>query len=160
MATLRRATVEDAQALTRLRGFMHEAMGDELSPEWQARCEGDFRRRIATDTFVAFLVEDEQTPVACGVGWLEEHLPSPYQLDARRGHISSMSTDPSYRSRGFGRMVLRALMEWFAEREIPRVDLRATPLGQALYESEGFQVLGGATMAWTRPGVRPGMRAG
>lgn len=160
MATLRRATVEDAQALTRLRGLMHEAMGDELTPEWRARCEGDLRRRLATEDFAAFLVEEDGRLVACGVGWLEEHLPSPYQLDARRGHISSMSTDPAYRSRGFGRMVLRALMDWFAEQGIPRVDLRATPSGRPLYESEGFHELGGATMAWTRPGVRPGMRAG
>jgi len=36
------------------------------------------------------------------------------------------------------------------------VDLRATPYGEPLYVSEGFKVLGGATMAWTRPGVRPG----
>jgi GNAT superfamily N-acetyltransferase len=159
VATLRRATVDDAQALTRLRGFMHQAMGDELTPEWEAQCVADFRRRLATDAFVAFVVEEDGQPVACGVGWLEEHMPSPYQLDARRGHVSSMSTDPAYRSKGYGRMVLRALMDWFAERDIPRVDLRATPFGQPLYESEGFRVLGGATMAWTKPGVRPGMRS-
>ena len=159
MATLRRATVDDAQALTRLRGVMHEAMGDELTAEWEAQCVADFRRRLATDTFVAFVVEDAGTVVSCGVGWLEEHLPSPYQLDARRGHISSMSTDPVHRSRGYGRMVMRALMGWFAEQDVPRVDLRATASGQPLYESEGFRVLGGATMAWTRPGVRPGMRS-
>jgi ribosomal protein S18 acetylase RimI-like enzyme len=139
---------------------MHQAMGAEPTPEWAARCEADFRRRLGTDDFVAYLVEEDGTAVACGVGWLEEHMPSPYQLDGRRGHVSSMSTDPAYRSRGFGRMVLRALMAWFADRDVPRVDLRATPFGQALYESEGFQVLGGASMAWTRPGVRPGMRAG
>ena len=158
MATLRRATPDDAEALTRLRGFMHEAMGDELSPEWEARCLADFRRRLDTDTFVAFLVEEDGVAVSGGVGWLEEHMPSPYQLDARRGHISSMSTDPAYRRRGFGRDVMRALMGWFAELDIPRVDLRATPYGQPLYEAEGFKVLGGATMAWTKPGVRPGMR--
>ena len=157
MATLRRATGDDAQALTRLRGLMHQAMGDDLTAEWQERCESDFRRRLATEDFVAFLVEEKGLPVACGVGWLEEHLPSPYQLDARRGHVSSMSTDPAYRSKGYGRMVLRALMDWFAEQEIPRVDLRATPYGQPLYESEGFRVLGGATMAWFAEGGRAGM---
>jgi ribosomal protein S18 acetylase RimI-like enzyme len=159
VATLRRATVDDAEALTRLRGFMHLAMGDTLTPEWQARCESDFRRRLASDDFVAFLIEDGGEPVACGVGWLEEHMPSPYQLDGRRGHISSMSTHPAHRSKGYGRQVMRALMGWFAERDIPRVDLRATPYGEPLYVSEGFTVLGGSTMAWTRPGVRPGMQS-
>ncbi len=157
MATLRRATPDDAEALTRLRGLMHAAMGDELTDEWQLRCESDFRRRLATSDFVAFVVEEDGMLVSCGVGWLEEHMPSPYQLDGRRGHISSMSTDPAYRSKGLGRQVMRALMDWFAEQGVPRVDLRATPYGQPLYESEGFRVLGGATMAWTSPGVRPGM---
>lgn len=159
MATLRRATADDAEALTRLRGFMHLAMGDTLTPEWEAQCTADFRRRLATEDFVAFVVEEDGALVSCGVGWLEEHLPSPYALDARRGHISSMSTDPAYRRQGFGRDVMRALMAWFAERDIPRVDLRATPFGQPLYEAEGFRVLGGATMAWTKAGVRPGMRS-
>jgi GNAT superfamily N-acetyltransferase len=157
VATLRRATPDDAEALTDLRGFMHLAMGDELSDAWRSQCEADFRRRLATEDFVAFVVEEDGRLVSCGVGWLEEHMPSPYQLDARRGHISSMSTDPAYRSKGLGRQVMRALMGWFEEQDIPRVDLRATPYGQPLYESEGFRVLGGATMAWTRAGVRPGM---
>jgi GNAT superfamily N-acetyltransferase len=159
VATLRRATVDDAEALTRLRGYMHEAMKDVLSDEWEATCVAAFRRRLATDDFVAFLVEDDGEAVAGGVGWLEEHMPAPYQLDGRRGHVSSMSTHPAHRSKGYGRMVLKALMGWFEEHGVPRVDLRATPYGQPLYESEGFLVLGGATMAWTRPGVRPGMRA-
>lgn len=157
MATLRRATVSDAQALTALRGYMHQAMGDEPTEEWRASCEATLRRRLAAEDFVGFLVEEDGVAVAGGVGWLEEHLPSPYQLDGRRGHIASMSTHPDHRRQGHGRLVFRALMDWFAEREIPRVDLRATPSGQPLYEAEGFRVLGGATMAWTRPGVRPGM---
>jgi GNAT superfamily N-acetyltransferase len=158
VATLRRAVPSDAEALTRLRGFMHAAMGDALTPAWQERCTADFRRRLVTESFVAFVVEDGGEVVSGGAGWLEEHLPSPYQLDARRGHIASMSTDPAYRRRGYGRLVFESLMAWFAERDIVRVDLRATPDGEPLYRSFGFRVLGGATMAWTSPGTRPGMR--
>lgn len=43
------------------------------------------------------------------------------------------------------------------EHGLHRVDLRATPDGQPLYADLGFRVLGGATMSWTAPGVRPGM---
>lgn len=157
MATLRRATPADAEALTRLRGFMHEAMGDVLTDEWRVRCVDAFRRRLGADDFVAFLVEDGEV-VSGGAGWLEEHLPSPYQLDARRGHIASMSTDPAYRRNGYGRLVFEALLGWFDERGVVRIDLRATPDGQPLYEAFGFRQLGGATMAWTAAGNRPGMR--
>jgi hypothetical protein len=44
-------------------------------------------------------------------------------------------------------------MGWFAELGVPRVDLRATEDGRALYESVGFRELGGATMAWTAAGT-------
>ena len=107
--------------------------------------------------FVAFGVEDEGRLVSCGAGWLEEHLPSPGQFDGRRGHIASMSTEPDVRRRGYARQVFGALMEWFAEQGVPRVDLRATDDGLPLYEAFGFRALGGATMAWTAPGVTPGM---
>ena len=157
MATLRRATPDDAPALTQLRGLMHEAMGSDLNDAWRRRCEEDFRRRLGSDVFVAFVVEADDRVVSGGAGWLEEHLPSPYQLDARRGHIASMSTDPAYQRRGYARMVFEALMSWFAEQGIPRVDLRATPDGEPLYAAFGFRTLGGATMAWTAPGNRPGM---
>jgi GNAT superfamily N-acetyltransferase len=158
VATLRRATPDDAQALTQLRGLMHLAMGDELNDAWRQRCEDELRRRLGTSTFVAFVVDAGGQLVSGGTGWVEEHLPSPYQLDGRRGHIASMSTEPAYKRRGYARQVFEALMGWFDEQDITRVDLRATPDGLPLYESFGFRVLGGATMAWNAPGTRPGMR--
>ena len=136
---------------------MHEAMGDAPTDEWRQRCDLAFARRLGTDTFVAFVVEEQAAVVSGGAGWLEEHLPAPYQLDGRRGVIASMSTDPEHRRRGHGRQVMMALMGWFEEQGVPRVDLRATPDGQPLYESFGFRLLGGASMSWTAPGTRPGM---
>jgi GNAT superfamily N-acetyltransferase len=158
VGTLRRATPADAEDLTRLRGLMHLAMGaGSLPDEWRASCESAFRRRLAASDFVAFVVEADGRLVSCGAGWLEEHLPSPGQYDGRRGHIASMSTEPAYQRLGYARLVFAALMEWFAGQDIPRVDLRATEAGRGLYESFGFRVLGGATMAWLAPGVQPGM---
>ncbi len=159
MATLRRAGPADAADLTRLRATMHRAMEDVPTPEWEARCRSDFRRRLGASTFAAYVVEEEGAVVSAGAGWLEEHLPSPYQLDGRRGHIASMSTEPGARRQGHGRLVVGALMGWFGQLGVARVDLRATPDGQPLYEEFGFRVLGGATMAWTAPGSRPGMAA-
>jgi GNAT superfamily N-acetyltransferase len=158
VGTLRRATPADAADLTRLRGLMHQAMGtSELPDGWRGACEDAFRRRLDTDSFVAFGVEEDGRLVSCGAGWLEEHLPSPGQWDGRRGHVATMSTEPAWMRRGYGRQVLQALMDWFAGQGVPRIDLRATDAGRPLYEQAGFRVLGGATMAWTAPGVTPGM---
>ena len=158
MGTLRRATPADAEDLTRLRGLMHLSMGTaEMTDAWREACEDAFRRRLVAPDFVAYGVEDDGRLVSCGAGWLEEHLPSPGQLDGRRGHIASMSTEPEWTRHGYARQVFAALLGWFGEQGVPRVDLRATEAGRPLYEEFGFRVLGGATMAWTAPGVTPGM---
>ena len=160
MGTLRRATPSDAADLTRLRGLMHLSMGAASLPDaWRDACVEAFRRRLVTADFVAFGVEEEGRLVSCGVGWIEEHLPSPTQLDGRRGHIASMSTEPEWKRRGYARDVFGALLGWFGEQGVPRIDLRATEDGRPLYEEFGFRLLGGATMAWTAPGVVPGMPA-
>jgi GNAT superfamily N-acetyltransferase len=137
---------------------MHLAMGaGSLPDEWRVACEAAFRRRLTAADFAVFGVEEEGRLVSCGAGWIEEHLPSPSQLDGRRGHIASMSTEPAWQRRGYGREVFAALLGWFAEAEVVRIDLRATDDGRPLYEAFGFRELGGATMAWTAPGVVPGM---
>lgn len=160
MTTLRRAGVDDAAALTRLRGLMLAAMGRDVSvPGWLDACEAAFARRLGEpDRFAAWVVDVDGRAVSSGVGWLEEHLPAPGTVDGRRGHIASMSTEPEHQRRGHARAIFTELMGWFALLEVPRVDLRATPDGRPLYEAFGFRELGGATMAWTAAGApAPGL---
>ena len=159
MGTLRRADASDVEALVHLRGLMHAAMGaDPTTPGWAQACRAALLQRLVEqDRFAAFVVDVDGRPVSGGVGWVEEHLPSPRQLDGRRGHVASMSTEPAHRRAGHGRAVLQALLSWFDALGVPRIDLRATPDGQRLYESFGFRVLSGPTMAWTAPHVQPGM---
>lgn len=159
MGTLRRADERDADALVALRAHMHRAMGaDPTVPGWAEACRAALVRRLAEpERFAAFVVDVDGAAVSGGVGWVEEHLPSPRQLDGRRGHIASMSTDPAHRRTGHGREVLHALLGWFAELGVGRIDLRATPDGRPMYEAVGFRVLSGPTMAWTAPHVQPGM---
>lgn len=151
MQNLRRAEPGDAADLTRLRALMISAMGgDPTVPGWAQACESALARRLGEpDRFAAWLVEVDGRAVSSGIGWLEEHLPSPGCFDGRRGHVASMSTEPAHRRRGHARLVLTAAMDWFAALEVPRVDLRATADGRPLYEAAGFRELGGATMAWT-----------
>mgnify|MGYP001592189298 CR=1 FL=1 len=136
---------------------MHESMGNPVDDEWRLACEAAFSRRINTDSFVAFVVEAEGAVVSSGAGWIEEHLPSPYQLDARKGYIASMSTGPDHLRQGHAKTVFEALLAWFAEHDIKRIDLRATQDGEPLYAAFGFRVLGGTTMGWFAPGGRPGL---
>ncbi len=151
MTGLRRATVADAAELTRLRALMFAAMGRPVPAAWAAPTQAAFARRIAAATFAAYVVEDAGRVVGCGAGWVEEHLPSPTVLDGRRGHVASMSTEPAARRQGHARAVAGALLAWFDDLGVGRVDLRATPDGRPLYEALGFRVQSGDTMSRTRP---------
>ena len=149
MPNLRRAGVGDAAELTRLRALMFVEMGVEVSaPGWTQACERALVRRLAdVDRFAAWLVEADGRAVSTGVGWVEEHLPSPGRPDGRRGHVASMSTDPAWRRQGHARSVLEALLAWLDEAGVPRVDLRATSDGRGLYEHAGFRPLGGPSLS-------------
>ena len=157
---VRRATAADAAELTRLRGVMYEAWGADISdPVWSAECERVIRERLrqTPESFVAYVVDDSATAgrlVACGVGWIEHHLPGPMNLTGRRGHIASMSTDPEHRRRGHARAVFEALLGWFDERGLVRVDLRATAMGEPLYRAYGFGEPGGLPLTRAAEGTR------
>ncbi|HVE98264.1 MAG TPA: GNAT family N-acetyltransferase [Mycobacteriales bacterium] len=139
--SLRRATPADAAELSRLRALMYDAWsGSSAGVEWRDSATEMFRRRLAEepDDFVAFVVEEAGHVVASGVGWVSEHLPNPHNLSGRRGHIASMSTEAAYHRRGYARSIIDALVDWFDQRDIKRIDLVATPAGEPLYRSVGF----------------------
>ncbi len=140
--SLRRATPDDAAELTRLRATMLKSMNDDISEEqWWRNAEEVFQRRLSAEpeTFVAFVVEGpDGTLMSSGVGWISEHLPGPRNPTGRRGHIASMSTVPQARRRGHGRQIIEALLRWFDDHGVTRVDLTATAMGEPLYRSVGF----------------------
>ncbi len=139
--TVRRAGPEDAAELTRLRGLMFESWGGDTSdPHWRQASDELFRRRLRDDPeFAAFVVEGPDGGlVSSGVGWVDHHLAGPKHYTGLRGHVASMSTDAAHRGQGHARAVFTALMAWFGEIGITRVDLFATPAGEPLYRSFGF----------------------
>lgn len=136
---VRRAVPDDAAELTRLRGVMYESWGgDAASGEWAQASIAYMRRALATDELVAFVVDGTDGLVSCGIGWVEQHLPGPNNLSGLRGHIANMSTEPGHRRNGHARAVFEALLAWFEERGVTRIDLRATTDGEPLYRSYGF----------------------
>ncbi|MFF7212626.1 GNAT family N-acetyltransferase [Streptomyces sp. NPDC008238] len=75
---------------------------------------------------------------ACAVGRIEERLPAPAHPAGRFGFVFNVCTDPRYRGRGYARATTEALLGWFAEQGVTRVDLHATAEAEPLYRSLGF----------------------
>ncbi|MET7641491.1 GNAT family N-acetyltransferase [Streptomyces sp. NPDC005438] len=145
MGSPRPARPEDAAELVRLRRLMFAAMTgrDEPGP-WEADAERLARERLASGDqgFGAFVVDGTDPGprrlAACAVGTVEERLPAPGHPSGRFGFVFNVCTDPGYRGLGLARSTTVALLEWFRERGVSRVDLHATPEAEALYRKLGF----------------------
>jgi ribosomal protein S18 acetylase RimI-like enzyme len=142
MSAVRRAGVEDAAALTRLRRLMFVEMGRDpalLDDQWFRLSVAHFTDRLADEaTFAAFVVDGDESVVACAAGWLNPHLIGTRNRSGRSGYIANVATDPGYRGRGYARATTSALLEWLRGTGISTVDLHATAQAEGLYRSLGF----------------------
>ncbi|MEV7357494.1 GNAT family N-acetyltransferase [Kitasatospora sp. NPDC091276] len=149
MITVRPAAPTDAPELVRLRNLMFEAMpgmaGLTGPGPWQATAERILRERLAAPagelTMPSFVVDDPRRPgrlAACAVGTLEHRLPAPGNPDGRFGFVFNICTDPGHRLRGYARACTEALLDWFDDQRVGRIDLHASSGGEALYRSLGF----------------------
>ncbi len=142
---VRPATAGDAEALTRLRGLMFDAMGVTTGPDtvpWRPATVRWFAERAdaGDGTFAAFVADDPELGVVCGaVGLCHVIAPSPTNPTGVRGEVFNVSTDPRRRRRGLARACLTRLLTWFADESgASLVTLNATSDGIGLYRSVGF----------------------
>ncbi|WUL60581.1 GNAT family N-acetyltransferase [Streptomyces sp. NBC_00344] len=143
MSPVRRATPDDAQELVRLRKVMQDSMSGERDPDtgWQSAAVETLRVKLADPAgdLTAFVVDRPDGGLAaCVVGIVEHRLGGPGNPEGVSGYVFSVATDQDMRRRGFSRACMEALLDWFRERGVPRVDLRASSAGEPLYASLGF----------------------
>jgi ribosomal protein S18 acetylase RimI-like enzyme len=140
---VRPAVPADIPELTRLRSLMFAdlavtwgtAPADESWRDAFARALTDHLR----DAAMRIVVTDAPAGLAaCGMNVLDQRLPSPWNPGGLIGHVFGIVTDPAYRRQGHARAIVADLLEWSDRRGITRVDLNASPDGQALYRSLGF----------------------
>jgi GNAT superfamily N-acetyltransferase len=142
-AVVRRASVEDAWELTRLRRVMLKAYQDVSDDLWEYSCKEAFEQALADQDGMiqAFVVDAGDFPgklAACSVGLIEQRLPSPDNHSGLIGYIQSVSTDPDYRRRGYARAAIEATLEWLDSCGVPKTELTASMLGDDLYRELGF----------------------
>ncbi|MFF2845953.1 GNAT family N-acetyltransferase [Streptomyces sp. NPDC058001] len=143
MTVVRRATSRDADELVRLRKVMLDSMTPSDDVEWQAFAAEDLRARLAEPdgdlgVFVVDHPDREGALAACVTGTVERRLAGPGNLRGLTGHVFNVATDPGMRRRGYSRACMTALLAWFRERGVGKIDLHASEEGEPLYASLGF----------------------
>jgi len=141
--TLRPSRPDDAPEVIRLASVMYESMGvDVTPPEWRREAERMVRGRAGTEGCAVFVVEDDEREghlLACGAVTVATRLPGPGVPNARFGYIQWMATEPEHRRRGHARAIFDAILGWLRAQGVKAVELHATPEGESLYRSFGFE---------------------
>jgi GNAT superfamily N-acetyltransferase len=145
MDEARRATPADALELVRLRAVLlnHITVQEPVDDGWRRAASNTLRTTLAEPDprLVAFVVERPDRPgalAACAVGAVEYRLGGPGNPTGETGYVFNVATDPDYRRRGYSRRCMTTLLDWYRDRGIRTVDLRASPEGEPLYGSLGF----------------------
>lgn len=160
VVTVRQAEVADAAELVRLRAVMLADM-DGAEPEpgpWSEIAEKSLRERLADPlgSLAAFVVDRNPASgglAACAVGVIERRLGGPDNPSGDVGHVFNVATDRDCRRRGYSRACMQALLDWYQQRGVTRVDLRASRDGEPLYRALGFAPTHSPTMRLVLPAL-------
>lgn len=146
---VRRARPEDAEELVRLRKIMLDALSPSDDIGWMPHAVADLRERLADPGggLGVFVVDRPvegagggpgRRLAACAAGTVEHRLAGPGNPRGLMGHVFNVSTDVDARRRGYARACVAALLDWYGERGVHKIDLHATSEGEPLYASLGF----------------------
>ncbi|HEX6355846.1 GNAT family N-acetyltransferase [Actinophytocola sp.] len=140
MTRVRQAVADDIPELVRLRALLFETLGDGSSSggDWREALVEVLKEDLDEDTKRILVVDGDGGLAACGVGFIELRLPGPRLRNGRLGQVINVITDPAHRRRGHSRAIMKQLLDWFAERDVARVDLHASADGERLYRALGF----------------------
>lgn len=105
---------------------------DTVTEKWIAR-------KLNDSNFLAFIAKnDSGTVVGSGCILIKEDQPRPANLRIQVPYLLSMYTEPEFRGKGVGSMIVRKVIEWSKDNGYDRIDLHASPLGRPMYEKFGF----------------------
>lgn len=144
---VRRATIEDIQSLVHQRVSMYREMDEMLESRAQelSNAAADyFRAAIASGEYVAWLAvaSEERKELVAGAGLIVRPMiprPAPDgSIEVREGTVVNVYTEPAWRRKGLGSLVMRQLLHYARENRINRLSLHASDDGRPLYEMFGF----------------------
>ena len=144
MVEIRRATLDDADELARLRWDFRVEHGTPVSSTFEAFAEGF--RAFATDVLAdgtpwrAWVAEDEGRLVGCAWLQLVEKIPHPSRGRWERpiAYVTNVYVEPALRDEGHGARLLDVAMSYAREHEAAEAVVWPTPRSVSFYRRAGF----------------------
>jgi ribosomal protein S18 acetylase RimI-like enzyme len=143
MYSLRKANLNDIEVLIDFRViFLKEIQGIPSAKEmelFRKSLKEYFLSKMKSYEYIAWLAEADKKVIATsGVSFLKKP-PHFINITGRFAYIMNMYTEPEWRRRGVGSMLLEKLFEEIKKRGISSVVLHSTLAGKSLYERYGFK---------------------
>jgi ribosomal protein S18 acetylase RimI-like enzyme len=149
---VRRATPADATSIARHRARMFEEMGqlpDEHYELLHSAAETYLADAIGRGEYVGWLAApaDDPARIVAGAGAQRRRvLPHPVTgadgrvriAEGRHAVVLNVYTDPDWRRRGLGGLLMREVLAWARAERLDRLVLHASDAGRPLYERLGF----------------------
>lgn len=149
---IRLATRADLEVISDHRARMFQDMG-ELPPEmfetFRTQSKETLRSMFEHDQYVGWLVtpQDEPDKIVAGAGvTLRKVAPHPQQtasgmfeiVSGRQAIIQNVFTEPEWRRRGIGTLLMKEIIDWSKKTGIESLVLHASEQGRPIYEKLGF----------------------
>lgn len=119
---VRRANEEDLQQIVKLSEMLGrdestlDSMISPLPSEFQDPCW--ILKNIRGENAVVFVAEIEGKIIGYSLGWVSQ----PWSYKAKRGYICDCFVKKSYRRRGIGKALIKAMLEWFRSKGVECVE--------------------------------------
>jgi GNAT superfamily N-acetyltransferase len=138
---IRRATVDDAEALARLRWEFRAAIDppNEAHDAFVARCAAWMRARLGDDSWRAWAAELDGEIV--GTAWLHlmEKMPNPVDEAEVYGYVTNVYIREHLRGQGAGARLMAAIVDECAAAGVEATMLWPTARSRSLYRRFGFE---------------------
>lgn len=137
---IREATLDDTKWIIHHRKHMLHDIGvkQEIAQE-AADFYIPFLEQDWTLLFRYYLiVENDEVVGGCGLS-IRQLVPTRFSPSGKNAYIWNMYVEPEYRRKGFGRSLVRHIIELCKLEEIGLIELHASEIGKPLYASEGFE---------------------
>ena len=149
---IRLATRADLDVISSHRSRMFSDMGQLPAEKFEtflAESKETLRSMFEHDQYVGWLVSPQSQPqkIVAGAGvTLRRVAPHPQQtpngqfeiVSGRQAIIQNVFTDPEWRRRGLGTLLMKEIIAWSKQTGIESLVLHASDEGRPLYEKLGF----------------------
>ncbi len=141
--TIRKVTLDDLELLIQMRFDYMEQVNGTLTREQKAELRAHlityFQKHIPAQTFLGVVAEIDGEVVSTAWMSVLEKPASLLFMNGRTGTLLNVLTYAGHRRKGYSSQVIRTLLREARAMDISTVQLLATPDGEYLYRSLGFE---------------------